>query len=187
MCGDFVRVAWFPGVSSIKHPLSSRLGGNPAGGFLPGASTLSGLGIRGLPQDTQSALGRATNSVISVKSPESAQRLARPPSVCSSLQLQQPPAPQNLKPALGGGTYDATGKLRRYEKRGTATVGQPQTGHQPQQQQPPTETSGVGAAPPTQGEARRSPTPAPLVGFLDHCPTVFNGLHFTLYILIIVG
>lgn len=78
------------------------------GAFLPGASTLSGLGIPGLPQDTQSALGRATNSNLSANSPESAQRLARPPSVCSSLQLQAP-QPQ----------YGTAGR-RRYEKRGAS-------------------------------------------------------------------
>ncbi|VDN10040.1 unnamed protein product, partial [Dibothriocephalus latus] len=55
--------------------------------FMPGDSTLSGLGIPGLPPNAQSVIGRSNMSVLSVVSHESAARLARPPSICSSIQL----------------------------------------------------------------------------------------------------
>ncbi|VDM19334.1 unnamed protein product [Hydatigera taeniaeformis] len=47
----------------------------------------SRLSIVGLPDDNRSVLSRVTSSMRSTASPESAVRLARPPSVCSSLQL----------------------------------------------------------------------------------------------------
>lgn len=72
-------------------------------------SVIGGSEIPGLPNDSQSVLGRGASSVLSAASPESAFRLARPPSVCSSLQL---PGLAAKKGGYGTGTGH-----RRYEKR----------------------------------------------------------------------
>ncbi|KAL5971973.1 MAGUK p55 subfamily member 3, partial [Taenia solium] len=78
---------------------------------LPRSSIFTGSGIPGLPEDNRSVISRVTNSILSVASPESAIRLARPPSVCSSLQLPDVASKGDLSSASGG--------RWRYEKRKT--------------------------------------------------------------------
>lgn len=77
----------------------------------------TGSGIPGLSEDSRSVLSRATSSILSAASPESAVRLARPPSVCSSLQL----------PAVAskGSRGSGSGGRWRYEKRGAMQRSKP--------------------------------------------------------------
>lgn len=71
-------------ISNLFLNDSDQFDGNP---FIPGSSTLSALGINGLPPSSQiSVLAR---SVISEESAETASRLARPPSVQSNLRLYE--------------------------------------------------------------------------------------------------
>lgn len=84
---------------------------------LPCLSILSGLGISGLSEDNRSVLSRVTSSILSVASPESAVRLARPPSVCSSLQLPGMASKRNWG--------SAAGSRWRYEKRGAMQSTEP--------------------------------------------------------------
>ncbi|VDK31691.1 unnamed protein product [Taenia asiatica] len=84
---------------------------------LPRSSIFTGPGIPGLPEDNRSVFSRVTNSILSVASPESAVRLARPPSVCSSLQHSGVAS----KGDLGG----ASGGRWRYEKRKTKQLTKP--------------------------------------------------------------
>ncbi|VDD74890.1 unnamed protein product [Mesocestoides corti] len=109
---------WIPAGWAYEMSPPKSLGKDGASAYLLGLNALSATGIPGLPSDNQSAIGRATNSVVSVASPESAVRLARPPSVCSSLQLPVPPG-------VGGGYSAGTTGRWRYEKRGATPRAEP--------------------------------------------------------------
>ncbi|KAL7064119.1 hypothetical protein AAHC03_05141 [Spirometra sp. Aus1] len=78
---------WIPAGWAYEMSLPKGFGGRGKKEFMPGDSTLSALGIPGLPQSAQSMIGRSNMSVLSVVSHESAARLARPPSICNSIQL----------------------------------------------------------------------------------------------------
>uniref|UniRef100_A0A0X3PJ80 MAGUK p55 subfamily member 6 n=1 Tax=Schistocephalus solidus TaxID=70667 RepID=A0A0X3PJ80_SCHSO len=79
---------WIPAGWAYEMSLPKGFGGaGKRKEFMPGDSTLLGLGIPGLPPNAQSMIGRSSMSVLSVVSHESAARLARPPSICSSIQL----------------------------------------------------------------------------------------------------
>ncbi|KAL5110018.1 hypothetical protein TcWFU_002885 [Taenia crassiceps] len=82
-------------------------------GRLPRLGVSLGPGIPSLPEDNRSVLSRVTGSILSVASPESAVRLARPPSVCSSLQLPG-------TASKGGRSGDSEGRWR-YEKPSSET------------------------------------------------------------------
>ncbi|VDL43818.1 unnamed protein product, partial [Hymenolepis diminuta] len=101
---------WMPAGWAYEMSLPKSFDMNGHGSYhLPGMSVISGSEIPGLPNNAQSVLGRGASSVLSAASPESAFRLARPPSVCSSLQI----------PGLAGrkGGYGTGTGHRRYEKR----------------------------------------------------------------------
>lgn len=68
--------------------------------FVPGSSSLSALGIQGLPPFRPSTITRSVLSGISEASTESASRLARPPSISSSAVLRDSDrtgAPENWR------------------------------------------------------------------------------------------
>ncbi|VDO15050.1 unnamed protein product [Rodentolepis nana] len=101
---------WIPAGWAYEMSLPKSFEKNGNGTYhLPGLSAISSSEIPGLPNDTQSVLGRGASSVLSTASPESAFRLARPPSVCSSLQIKGVAA---VKSGYGTGSGH-----RRYEKR----------------------------------------------------------------------
>ncbi|KAM7537940.1 hypothetical protein Aperf_G00000075188 [Anoplocephala perfoliata] len=108
---------WIPAGWAYEMSLPKSFDKNGHGAYhLPGMSVISGSDIPGLPSDSQSVLGRRASSMLSTASPESAFRLARPPSVCSSLQLPELAA----KRGGYGARTSENGRLR-YEKRGGIT------------------------------------------------------------------
>ncbi|GAA52754.1 MAGUK p55 subfamily member 2 [Clonorchis sinensis] len=77
--------SWIP--SGWAYELS--VPGGPAPNFVPGSSSLSALGIPNLPPAHSSTIARSVLSGISEASSESANRLARPPSICSESVLSE--------------------------------------------------------------------------------------------------
>ncbi|KAF5404780.1 putative ATP-dependent RNA helicase [Paragonimus heterotremus] len=95
--------SWIP--SGWAYELSVPTGsGLPGTGttFIPGSSSLSALGLPGLPPARASTIARSVISGISEASAESAYRLARPPSICSSTGANErgrgkPPVPSGQR------------------------------------------------------------------------------------------
>ncbi|KAA3679459.1 uncharacterized protein DEA37_0005707 [Paragonimus westermani] len=95
--------SWIP--SGWAYELSVPTGsGLPGTGttFIPGSSSLSALGLQGLPPARASTIARSVISGISEASSESAHRLARPPSICSNAGANErgrgkPPVPSGQR------------------------------------------------------------------------------------------
>ncbi|KER28452.1 hypothetical protein T265_04755 [Opisthorchis viverrini] len=87
--------------------------------FVPGSSSLSALGIPTLPPAHSSTIARSVLSGISEASSESANRLARPPSICSEsvLSERQPGGLRSPCNRPNAAASPITPRQRLYERR----------------------------------------------------------------------